>query len=63
MWNVLTNQSTNEPYGNKYTPDSILRTMIHIKKVDSYTQIKEQELYSFERNGFCLVEWGGTTYN
>ena len=43
-------------------PDSLLRLVIHIKKVDKKTDIKEEKLPTFERNGFTAVEWGGTTY-
>ena len=43
-------------------PDSLLRVAIHIKKVDSYTKIKEQKLPTFKREGFTAVEWGGVTY-
>lgn len=43
-------------------PDSLLRVAIHIKKVDSYTPIKEQRLPRFERKGFVAVEWGGVLY-
>ena len=43
-------------------PDSLLRVAIHIKKVDSYTPIKEQYLPKFERKGFVAVEWGGVLY-
>ena len=43
-------------------PDSLLRLVIHIKKVDKKTKIKEQKLESFKREGFTAVEWGGTTY-
>lgn len=46
----------------KPEPDSLLRVAIHIKKVDSYTKIKEQKLPTFKRNGFTVVEWGGVTY-
>ena len=41
----------------------MLRVTIHIKKVDGFVDVKEQKLYSFERNGFCVVEWGGVSYN
>lgn len=41
-------------------PDSLLRVRIHIKKVNSKVDIKEQKLPSFERKGFVAVEWGGT---
>lgn len=43
-------------------PDSILRMAIHVKKVNSYTSIKEQKLPRFERKGFTAVEWGGVIY-
>ena len=43
-------------------PDSLLRLVIHIKKVDNKIKIKEQKLNSFNRKGFVAVEWGGTTY-
>ena len=44
------------------TPDSVLRVIIHIKKVDAPVDIVEQTLVPFERTGFTLVEWGGTMY-
>ena len=44
------------------TPDSILRVAIHVKKVDGYVKIKEQQLPTFERVGFTVVEWGGTEH-
>jgi hypothetical protein len=31
-----------------------------LKKLDAKIEIKPQELSSFERNGFSVVEWGGT---
>ena len=43
-------------------PESVLRVIIHIKKVDAPALIEEQTLVPFERHGFTLVEWGGTTY-
>ncbi|MBQ6497763.1 MAG: hypothetical protein IJI58_03510 [Bacilli bacterium] len=43
-------------------PDSLLRIVIHIKKVNKKTQIKEEKLTAFDRKGFTAVEWGGTTY-
>ena len=43
-------------------PDSMLRLVIHIKKVDKKTSIKEQKLTKFTRTGFTAIEWGGTTY-
>ena len=43
-------------------PDSLLRLSIHIKKVNSKINIKEQILERFVRYGFTAVEWGGMTY-
>ena len=43
-------------------PDSMLRLVIHIKKVDRKVNIPKQNLTKFQRKGFVAVEWGGTTY-
>lgn len=43
-------------------PDSLLRLVIHIKKVDEKVSIEKQKLPKFKRTGFVAVEWGGTTY-
>ena len=43
-------------------PDSLLRLVIHIKKVDKKIDIPKQSLQKFQRKGFVAVEWGGTTY-
>ena len=43
-------------------PDSVLRVIIHVKQVGAPVDIPEQTLEPFERSGFTLVEWGGTTY-
>lgn len=43
-------------------PDSILRVAIHVKKVDSKVKIKKQQLKTFKRKGFSVVEWGGVEY-
>lgn len=44
-------------------PDSILRVFMAYKEIDKPIKIKEQELKSFERKGFTVVEWGGTKVN
>lgn len=44
------------------TPDSILRVAIHVKKVNSKINIKEQKLTTFNRKGFTAVEWGGVIH-
>jgi hypothetical protein len=43
-------------------PDSLLRVVIHVKKVDKKVDIKKESLTKFKRSGFTAVEWGGTTY-
>ena len=47
------------------SPDSVLRVQMLISKVDdsnraAFQKLPEQELPRFEREGFVLVEWGGT---
>jgi hypothetical protein len=41
-------------------PDSMLRVFMAYKPLDTAIEIDEQELTSFERNGFSVIEWGGT---
>ena len=41
-------------------PDSILRVMMIYKALDKPIEIKEQKLEQFIREGFTVVEWGGT---
>ena len=41
-------------------PDSILRVHMVYKPFSQFVEIKEQKLSGFERNGFTVVEWGGT---
>lgn len=43
-------------------PDSLLRLVIHIKKVDKKQDIPKQNLTKFQRKGFVAVEWGGINY-
>ena len=43
-------------------PDSLLRVAIHVKKVNNKTDIKEEKLPKFKRNGFTAVEWGGVIH-
>ena len=42
-------------------PDSVLRVSMHVKKVSKKTSIKTQILPKFERKGFSVIEWGGTS--
>ena len=58
-----TEERTEEcPLEFSIAPTSLIRTLIHIKKVDEETPIKEQELRHYERTGFTVVEWGGVEY-
>lgn len=42
------------------SPDTLLRVFMAWQSADSYTELEEQELVTPERNGFTVVEWGGT---
>ncbi|HWT75011.1 MAG TPA: hypothetical protein VN258_09885 [Mobilitalea sp.] len=42
------------------TPDSILRIYMVFQPLKEYVEIEEQELNQFDRQGFTLVEWGGS---
>ena len=41
-------------------PDSILRVFMVYKALDKKIEIEEPIIESFERNGFTVVEWGGS---
>lgn len=41
-------------------PDSILRVFMVFKSLDEQVNIVPQNIQSFERKGFTVVEWGGT---
>ena len=69
-------QMMNNPYnlisflGEDYTktaklkiepePDSCLRVFMVYKPLEKPIEIKEQQLNSFEREGFSVIEWGGS---
>ena len=40
-------------------PDTLIRTCIHIKKVNAPIDMVPQELTHVERTGFTVTEWGG----
>ena len=40
--------------------DSMLRVMMVWEAADEYTELKPQEFETFERDGFTVVEWGGS---
>lgn len=41
-------------------PDSLLRVFMVFKSLDELIDIEPQKILPFERNGFTVVEWGGT---
>ena len=58
-----TDERNNEsPLEFSTNPDTLIRTIIHIKKVDEEVDIPKQELIHYDRNGFVVTEWGGVEY-
>jgi hypothetical protein len=45
------------------TPDSVLRVFMVYKSLDKYVEVEPQILPTFERNGFTVIEWGGSEIN
>lgn len=43
-------------------PDTLIRVMVDFKKLDNYIEVEEQQLTKVERNGYTVVEWGGTIH-
>jgi hypothetical protein len=41
-------------------PDSTIRIFMVYKGLKNKIELEEPQLYKYERNGFTLVEWGGT---
>lgn len=41
-------------------PDSILRVFMVFKPLDKEIEVIPQEIKSFDRTGFSVIEWGGT---
>jgi hypothetical protein len=41
-------------------PDSVLRVFMLVRAADGTEQLPQQELQTFARSGFAVVEWGGT---
>lgn len=63
QYNLITFQGTDYTDNAQLTinpePDSILRVFMTWKALDDKIEIPEQELATFERKGFAVVEWGG----
>ena len=52
--------NNNMPLELSIKPDSLIRVLMQYKPLDEYIEVKEQELETPARNGFTVVEWGGT---
>lgn len=50
----------NMPLEIKPTPDTIVRVMMEFKGLDEPIKVQEQKLETPVREGFTVVEWGGT---
>ncbi|MEO6302674.1 MAG: hypothetical protein ABIP51_05840, partial [Bacteroidia bacterium] len=59
----------NEEYNNYATitidpkPDQLFRVCMLWSKTNNAAKVKPQKIESFKRNGFTVVEWGGTEIN
>lgn len=42
------------------SPDTLIRIMMEWKGLDNSIDVKEQVLTPVTRNGYTVVEWGGT---
>lgn len=41
-------------------PESVQRVYMTYKPLDSWTDVPEQILHPFQRNGYTMIEWGGS---
>ncbi len=41
-------------------PDTLIRIMMEFEPLEEKIKVKEQKLNHIERNGFTVIEWGGT---
>ena len=53
-------QDKNMPLLINPKPDTIIRINMETKPLDKKIEVKEQKLIKKERNGYAVVEWGGT---
>ena len=51
---------TQMPLAVSPTPESVIRVWMAFKGIEALIDTKEQELKTPSRNGFTVVEWGGT---
>ena len=58
--NTLEEINEKMPLEFSVEPDSIIRVLMQFKPLEEYIEIPEQKLTTPERNGFVVVEWGGS---
>ena len=64
-WNLIRFESKEEqdivmPLDIEPKPDTVIRVMMDWKAIEQPIEIVEQKLYTPERSGFVVVEWGWT---
>lgn len=52
--------NANMPLEINPLPDSIIRVMMEFKELENYIEVTEQKLITPKREGFTVVEWGGS---
>ena len=58
--NTLEEINEKMPLEFSVEPDIILKVLMQFKPLEEYIEIPEQKLTTPERNGFVVVEWGGS---
>jgi hypothetical protein len=44
-------------------PESLIRVLMLVKGLDEKIDVNEQKLDKIVRNGYSVIEWGGTILN
>ena len=57
---TIEEQNSSMPLEVTPKPDSVIRIMMDWKALDEKIEVSEQKLVTPEREGFTLVEWGGS---
>ena len=52
--------NNNMPLEINPQPDTLIRVMMEYKGLDKKIKVKEEKLTQVERDGYSVVEWGGT---
>lgn len=50
----------NMPLDVEPKPESVIRVLMTFKGLDEMIEVREQDLTTVKRNGYSVVEWGGT---